>query len=329
MSNNNILIGHLGWDGAHFLCSCLTMSDEVYFNNFTLRGKVEYYFKNMSGISKVNGKPVWNDVFMFYGTSYQSENYIHYRNAWINDFNTNFEQFSFNSRSEQKTLISRLHVPIYYPLSDMLEKNISHPVADMFRSKYFICFVNTKLFASLRSVKLEEDNRTKGNWDDGFAVIPDIKWFDRPLTEIDKMTNSLTVSDFQTLPKEVQENIKSHHNSNLDDLFNLTELYKTDNDLLRTLITHEWDCNWFLSEDETIENLKVLYSEMNLRQLNEKLIRKMYKIWIKKMDHIKKWYVNDESKFVPSIEQPCPSGSWTSERWSGEVAPCLMINNEI
>ena len=44
--NNNILIGHLGWDGCHFLASCLAMSDEVYFNHYTLRGKMEYFFKN-------------------------------------------------------------------------------------------------------------------------------------------------------------------------------------------------------------------------------------------------------------------------------------------
>jgi hypothetical protein len=208
----------------------------------------------------------------------------------------------------------------------MLEKNISHPVADMFRSKYFICLVNTKLFASLRSVKLEEDNRIKGSWDDDFAPIPDIKWFDGPLTKMDKITNSITVSEFQSLPKKVKDTLISHHDSNMEDLFNLTELYKTDNDLLKTLITHQWDCNWFLSEDETIEQLKFLYLEMNLGKLNEKVIREMYKVWIQKMDYIKKWYIKDESKFISSREQECPPGCWTSERWKDEVSPYLMIN---
>ena len=84
--NNNILIGHLGWDGCHFLASCLTMSDEVYFNHHTLRGKIEYFFKNMANITKVDGKPVWSDVFMFYGSSYQSNGYVHYRQLLVNDF---------------------------------------------------------------------------------------------------------------------------------------------------------------------------------------------------------------------------------------------------
>jgi hypothetical protein len=57
------------------------------------------------------------------------------------------------------------------------------------------------------------------------------------------------------------------------------------------MITHEWDCNWFLTEDETIKNVKSLYSEMNLGKFNEKLIREMYKIWIRKIDYIKKSHV--------------------------------------
>ena len=237
MTNNNILIGHLGWDGCHFLSSCLSMSDEVYFNHFTLRGKVEYFFKNMSKINKVDDKPVWSDVHMFFGSSYQSNGYIHYRQLLVNDFNDKFEQFSPNSNPEQKTLVSRLHVPIYYPLSDMMEKNVLHPIVDMFRSKYFICLVNTKLFASLRSIKIKHDPQSMNSWDEGFATIPDIKWYDGPLVDVDEITNSITVSEFHTLPKEVQQTLKSHHNSNLDDLFDLTKLYKIDNDLLKTFIT--------------------------------------------------------------------------------------------
>jgi hypothetical protein len=312
---NNILIGHLGWDGCHFLASCLAMSDEVYFNHLTFHGKVKYFFKNMSSITKVDGNPVWSDVFMFYGSSYQSNGYVHYRQLLINDFNNNFEQLSPDLKTEQKTRISRLHIPIYYPLSDMLERNVSHPIVDMFKSKYFICLVNTKLFASLRSIKIEHDNRISDSWDDGFAVIPDIKWFDGPLTEVDEITNSMTVSEFQALSKELQETLKSHHNSNLDQLFDLTKLYKKDNDLLKTLVTHKWDCNWFLTEHDTIENLKILYSEMNLGELNEKLIREMYKIWIHKMDHIKKWYMGYESDDISFQSMIPPGDFFPSDRW--------------
>lgn len=315
--NNNILIGHLGWDGCHFLSSCLTMSDQVYFNHLTLRGKVEYFFEKMSNITKVDGKPVWSDVFMFYGSSYQSNGYVHYRQGLINDFHNSFEQFSLGSKNEQQTCISRLHVPIYYPLSDMWERNISHPIVEMFKSKYFICLVNTHLFSALRGIKIEQDNRTPNSWDEGFATIPDIKWFDGPLTEIDHITNSTTVSGFLELPNEVQENIKKYHNSNVDQLFNLTKLYKTDNDFLKTLITHQWDCNWFLNEDETIIKLKWLYSEMNLGELNEKLIRKMYKIWIDKMDYIKKWHMGDTEIPSPSMIPPCDF--FPTDRWIEQV----------
>jgi hypothetical protein len=303
MTNNNILIGHLGWDGCHFLGACLTMSDKVYFNNCTLRGKVEYYHKNMSDISWVNGEPIWSDVFMFYGTSYETDGHIHYRHAWCNDPNHHPEQFSSDYGLKQKIRISRLHVPVYYPLKEMLEKNISHPMMDMFKCKYFICLMNTSLFCTLRSIKVEHDDNVGVSWDNGHAPIPDMKWFSGPLTEIDKLTNSLTVSGFQKLSEESQKRIKDHHNKNLDHLFNLTKLNKSDNDLLKTMITHQWDCNWFLNEDETINGLKVLYSEMKLGKLNENLIRKMYRIWINKIDFIKNWYVlngfsNDDVEVV-------------------------------
>lgn len=296
MTNNNILIGHLGWDGCHFLGACLSMSDQVYFNNFTLRGKIEYFFKGMSSIEKVDGKPIWNDVFMFFGTSYQTEGHVHYRNVWINDTDSNFEQFETYSGAEQTTRVSRLHVPVYYPLREMMDKNISHPVVEMFKSKYFICLVNTHLFASLRSIKIENDNRTPNDWDAGFATIPDVKWFGGPLTEIDEITNSITVSEFNSLPKEVQEKVKLDRSSNLEDLFNLTKLYKSDNDLLKSLVTHQWDCNWFLTEDDTIQHIKELYSDMNLGECNENIIRKMYKMWIRKMDYLKKWHIDDPDK---------------------------------
>lgn len=164
---------------------------------------------------------------------------------------------------------------------------------DMFKSKHFICLVNTSLFASLRSIKLEENDGIEGAWDDECAPIPDLKWFDGPLTDVDRMTNTLTVSAFRSLHEESKNEIKSYHKKNLDDLFNLTKLNKEDNDVLKTMITHEWDCNWFLDEDETIQGIEVLYSEMKLGKMNENLIRKMYRIWINKIDFIKNWYVTN------------------------------------
>lgn len=64
-------------------------------------------------------------------------------------------------------------------------------------------------------------------------------------------------------------------------------LYEKGNELLKTKITHEWNCNWFLDEDETFENIDRLYSEMNLGKCNEKLIRKMYKVWIRRINYFK------------------------------------------
>jgi hypothetical protein len=53
---------------------------------------------------------------------------------------------------------------------------------------------------------------------------------------------------------------------------------------------------------------------MNLGELNEKLIRKMYKIWINKMDYIKNWYMEDEDISSPTIipaHNFFPTDRWT------------------
>ena len=50
------------------------------------------------------------------------------------------------------------------------------------------------------------------------------------------------------------------------------DLYKKSNELIKTKITHQWNCNWFLSEDETVENIELLYYEMNLGKCNQNLI---------------------------------------------------------
>ena len=56
---NNILIGAEGIDGANFLGACLSMNNQVYFNDCSLNEKVEFFFNAMSIHNK-------NKVIIFY-----------------------------------------------------------------------------------------------------------------------------------------------------------------------------------------------------------------------------------------------------------------------
>lgn len=298
ITNNNILIGAEGLDGANFLASCLTMSDEVYFNNYTLIDKIEYFFKGMSEIEEKNGVPIWSDVSMLFSSCAREKNKVSFS---IYQSKSLYESLEPNLNN--KSLISKVRLPVFWPLKVLVLKNPQDPIVKLFESKYFIGLVNPDLFISLRSVL-------------GYSELNNHQDYNLDL---------LTISEFNFLPKETQETIKHNCRSNFKRLFdsdifdhhkwNMSNLecdldyikvieshinnnkdgnlYKEDNQLLENKITHQWNCNWFLTEGDTIENIKILYSEFNLGKCNEKLICKMYKVWYDRMEYIKKWYMRE------------------------------------
>lgn len=281
---NSILIGAEGLDGANFLCSCLTMSHEVYFNDYILDDKIKFFFECMSHIYRNNEIPIWNDCSMLFSSCARSRDKL------------NFPTYQFKTENpNNKTLISKIRLPVFWPLSMHMSKNPEDSLSKLFESKYFIGLINPDLFISLRTVLIDPN-----------LIDDSIPNF-----------NLLTVAEFNLLSKQLQEKIKSNHRSGVERLFKCeipfihkwhmthmecdindmniiqkehqqVHLYEEGNKFLQTKLTHEWDCNWFLNEDETFENINRLYSELNLGKCNEKLIRKMYKIWIRRIDYVKK-----------------------------------------
>lgn len=293
MIDNNILIGAEGLDGANFLAACLTMSNEVYFNKYNLKQKVEYFFKGMSDIEKKNDVPIWSDVSMLFNSCARVKNKISFSTYQSKSV---YESYKLNSNS--KICISKVRLPIFWPLKIQIEKKPDDPIVKLFESKYFIGLINPDLFISLRTVLID----------------PNVVDFSSLNTSL------LTVGEFNLLPKEVQESVKYKYQSNIERLFKCDipinhkwhmanmecdldfmdsikkehkniNFYRESNELLKNKITHEWDCNWFLTEEETVEHIKVLYSEMNLGKCNEELIKKMHRIWIRRIDHIKRSYL--------------------------------------
>ena len=291
--NNNILIGAEGIDGANFLASCLTMSDEVYFNNCALEEKVKFFFRGMSNIREINGLPIWSDVSMLFHSFSRGKNNL--------IFSTYQSKKIYHSVNSPKTLISKVSMPQFLPLRTLMLKDPEDRLIQLFGSKYFIALVNPDLFISLRTVLDNKD-----------VSIPNLDLF--------------TIEKFNCLTKKEQEKIKSSYQSDIERLFQfkpsgptihswnmhnmkcdidyrtqhddvnmdvIEDIFNKSSDFMKPLITHQWDCNWFLNEDETIENIKLLYSEMNLGKFNENLIRKMYMVWIEKIDYIKKSHIRE------------------------------------
>lgn len=301
MSNNNILIGAEGLDGANFLVSCLSMSDEVYYNNCTLEEKIEFFFKGMSNIQKKNGLPIWSDVSMLFHSCARIKNDLRFSTHQSKKL---YE--SVKSTVNDKTLISKVAMPQPWPLKILMSKNPEDRLVKLFESKYFIGLVNPDLFISLRT------------------LLDDKEFVDDSIPDLDLFT----VQEFNLLSEEEKQKVKDNYRSGIERLFKfkpdiptihawnmsnmecdidykrqhdnvdvnmnvVEDLYKESNDFVKTMITYEWDCNWFLTEDETFENIKFLYSEMNLGKLNEKLIREMHKTWINRIDYIKKSHIKE------------------------------------
>jgi hypothetical protein len=303
---NNILIGAEGIDGANFLACCLTMSDEVYFDNCTLEEKIKFFFRGMADIEKINGIPIWSDVSMLFHSFSRGKNNL--------IFSTYQSKKIHDSLNSTKTLISKVSMPQLLPLRTLMSKDPEDPLVQLFESKYFIVLVNPDLFISLRTILDNED-----------SSVPNL--------------DSFTIEKFNSLPKREQETIKSGYQSDIERLFAfrpsgptlhswnmhnmkcdidyrtqhddvdmdaMEEIFNKSKDFMKPLITHQWDCNWFLNEDDTVENIKLLYSEMNLGKVNEKLIRKMYNVWVERMDYIKKSHIKE-------FESAINNGTFVSE----------------
>lgn len=306
MTNNNILIGAEGIDGANFLAACLTMSDKVYFNDGTLQDKKEFYFNRMDNIPEINGLPIWKDVSMLFQSCARHKSQISLGTYQCKDL---YEATTLGDRS----LISKVHLPLFWPLINLIAKNPDDPLVKLFEPKYFIGLISPDLFISLRTVL--------GG------------------SELDLTT----IADFNLLPKKVQEKFKSDYRTDIDRLFKceiptytgpicdkwdmlnmkcdvdrpehfypenrsykvrsdnteyytssrerIRDIYEKSNELLKSRITHQWDCNWFLTEKETVKNIKLLYSELDLGKCNQTLIRSMYRTWIHRIDSIKKIHI--------------------------------------
>ena len=155
-------------------------------------------------------------------------------------------------------------------------------------------------------------------------VLDDRDFVDSSIPDLDL----LTIEEFNHLPKEEKERIKNFYKSDDERLFifrndiptihawnmynmecdidyfkkneneklyeDISErLHNESKELLKPRITHRWDCNWFLTQDDTIDGIKLFYDQMNLGKVNEKLILKMYKIWIDRITYIKKFHITE------------------------------------
>ena len=108
-----------------------------------------------------------------------------------------------------------------------------------------------------------------------------------------KKSNRCSKNNF----KKVKEIVNSKYSISVPKYFtDYKNLTQEDKEILESENTSEeyvdpnsifvWDCNWYLSEQNTIHNIKCLYDVLELKGYDEQSTRSYYRSWIKKLEEL-------------------------------------------
>lgn len=272
MSLDKIVVIHLGSDGGNFLINCLTMSNDIWFNGLSKRDKIGIYFKRTFSNNKS-----WQDVIMW---TWDFEN---------KQLNPLYFDYELNNIPKDKKVIIKSHYYFLHKISDFERKFLKTD------NCFIITFQNPIIFSCLRNFFSNNISNccTCKTYSEG-SPFP-----------VDEKLNFLTVMEYSKLGKNEKKEFEKKYNT---DVYTLANNFIEVNDrpnsfdeiiqFYKNLQSYDWNVNWFLNENDTVSNIKKLYDVLELSDFDEKLIRKMYKIWISKLDEIKKYQINKEKNGV-------------------------------
>jgi len=126
-----------------------------------------------------------------------------------------------------------------------------------------IQFTNQRLFQSIRNCVLPKEY-TNGIQYKNLVLPVNFRQF----MNLDEKNKNLLIEKFNKI---------SHVNDNP------LELYFRG----KNLNHYSWDVNWYLSEQDTLNNIEILYNKFGLTGFDRNLISEFYNIWIDRMDLLK------------------------------------------
>jgi hypothetical protein len=258
-----IIIGHQAGDGANFLISCLSMSDDI------------YYF-GLNKNEKLNDPCMWS-MCLTSKTITFNENYT-------------------NHFLDEK-ITSNFIFKIEYPFNINIDGNVDRQekiikFTDQFISSgsRLILFENPTIFFCLRNFF---DNNGISN------IFPyDIFCYPKGFYPKDEILNNLSIKQYFNLPIDTKKYFEEKYNMTISDVVyrdnlvsygfaNIEDIQKQC-EYFKKYCSYTWNVNWYLSEKDTIDNIKRMYNFLNISGYDEKIIRLMYRTWIKKLDLLKK-----------------------------------------
>ena len=194
----------------------------------------------------------------------------------------------------------------YFFITSHSEKEINK-LKSIWKNAKVISFKNERLFCRIRNHKNEEQRRYKSIWGsipkeekigwNEFALEPpycERDFYNYPSYVLSTISKYTSDSNFR---KKVDEIVTPKFSIPVPKCFadykNLTQEEKkilesenTSEDYVHPNSTFVWDCNWYLSEQDTIHNIKCLYDVLELEGYDEQSVGSYYRSWIKKLEEL-------------------------------------------
>ena len=177
----------------------------------------------------------------------------------------------------------------------------------IWKNSKIISFKNERLFCRIRNHYEQEQRRYKIIW----SLIPEeekIGWEEYALEP--PMSHGISL-DYPPYVRELVAKYlnDSHFSKKVEEMVNpkcsipvpkcftdYKNLTQEEKEILEFENTSEeyvdpdsifvWDCNWYLSEQNTIHNIKCLYDVLELEGYDEQSTRSYYRSWIKKLEEL-------------------------------------------
>jgi hypothetical protein len=317
MKKNSIIVTHFFGDGGNFLVNALSMSEHVGHADQRLSNKqerVEYFFKG----TQLNNGNSCKDVSLF------SSNFYSTGGNMKTDFTT-LKEFSQGKTSrlrgfqDSKHYICKQHYPVWSVLNPDIPADKIHDMniilkstAKLFRDVstktncFSILFVNPSIFTALRHYFINGFSMTCNKFPFIFEKGP--KHFDCENVDVYEELNSVTIEEYQQFSKDKREEIERKYSMSYDKVLSLfnKNYNRLDeyHDLFLNNTSFLWDANWYLSEDDTANNIKKIYDILGFDDYDDVLIREMYQRWVGTLSlSVSKWkeYVNNENANLDKI----------------------------
>ena len=307
--------------GGRFLANNLSLSPDCVMTNsklamMQLEGKLnqkQKLYVLMRGLENLNHHVDWNDLGLcdtdWYGIEYDNMpdtlgvNDYHYLSD--SDFKT---KVYTNKGFQHVTIDNSKYLFLVSHCSDELYKQLS-----VWKNARVISLKNENLFKYIRRFRNAQPY-LKVIW----SLIPEeekVGWTPAPLYK----------RDFENLPENIQKTVWKYLKdpkffNKVSELMNIKysiqvpklfseykKLSQKDKKILEGENTTEeylypdsifvWDCNWYLSEEDTLCNIKKLYDVLELDGYNNSYSKLFYGLWIEKLEELRKYWKPRNDQF--------------------------------